>query len=45
MTASFGLASFTHDRIVDEKDVYKKAYSHLRRAKEDGKNKVVYKLV
>jgi len=45
LTASFGLASFIFERIIDEEDVYKTAYVHLRRAKEDGKNKVVHNLV
>jgi len=45
MTTSLGLASFMDKDIINEKDIYDTAYRHLSRAKEDGKNKVIYKLV
>ena len=45
ITASLGLSSFMDKDIVSSEDIYKIAYTHLRRAKDDGKNKVVYKLI
>ncbi|QOY55033.1 diguanylate cyclase [Candidatus Sulfurimonas marisnigri] len=44
LTASFGLVSVMSDNIGDEKEIYKLAYEHLYRAKEDGRNKVIRKL-
>ncbi|MCW8953926.1 MAG: diguanylate cyclase [Sulfurimonas sp.] len=45
ITASFGIVSLMSDKIIDEKDVYKRAYEHLSRAKQDGRNKIVRKLI
>ena len=45
LTASLGLVSLMSDKIVNEKDIYKTAYEHLLRAKEDGRNKIVRKLM
>ena len=45
LTASLGLVTLMSDKIVDEKDIYKTAYEHLLRAKEDGRNKIVRKLI
>jgi len=44
LTASFGLVSIVSGNIIDEKDIYKLADEHLYRAKDEGRNKVVYKL-
>jgi len=45
LTASFGLVSLMREHMIDEKEIYTMADEHLYRAKEDGRNKVVSKLV
>ncbi|MDA7818401.1 diguanylate cyclase [Sulfurimonas sp.] len=45
LTASFGLVSIKSDNIKDEQNIYTKAYEHLQRAKADGRNKIVSKLL
>ena len=45
LTASLGLVSVISDNIDDERDIYKLAYDHMHRAKEDGRNKVIRQLV
>lgn len=45
LTISLGLVSRDKDRINNEKDIYKLAYEHISRAKEDGRNKVIRDLI
>ena len=45
LTASLGLSSLLSDKIQSEEQIYKMAYEHLSRAKEDGRNKVIRNLM
>jgi diguanylate cyclase (GGDEF)-like protein len=45
LTVSLGLVSQEKDRIDTDKKIYTLTYEHLKRAKEDGRNKVVRTLI
>ncbi|MCD6258790.1 MAG: diguanylate cyclase [Helicobacteraceae bacterium] len=45
LTASFGLVTLRDDELEDEEAVYKQADEYLYRAKEEGRNKVVSRIL
>jgi GGDEF domain-containing protein len=45
LTASLGLVSQESHKIESDKDIYQRAYEHLRRAKDDGRNKVISSMI